>query len=167
MDKEYVRNKYQEVGTVLSDALKNSKTIEIVGEEENEELEAIIDTLTSLSESFKQEIDKLENSSEWDKLCIAFFGETNAGKSTLIESMRIMYNEEERRREILMQKEEYINTLREHCLDYEKLLEELQELNMFLDAKKHKYDIRLKFMAALYVFIGFFLGCLVSCFNFI
>ena len=33
-----------------------------------------------LSSEFKTEIDRLENSSEWDRFCMVFFGETNAGK---------------------------------------------------------------------------------------
>ena len=29
----------------------------------------------------------------WDKLMIAFFGETNAGKSTIIETFRILFKQ--------------------------------------------------------------------------
>lgn len=34
----------------------------------------------------------------WDNLVIAFFGETNAGKSTIIETMRILFDEERKKR---------------------------------------------------------------------
>ena len=40
------------------------------------------------------------NSTEWDKLVIAFFGETNAGKSTIIETFRILFDETERHKNI-------------------------------------------------------------------
>ena len=37
--------------------------------------------------------DLLEQSSEWDRFVIAFYGETNAGKSTLIEALRLLWKE--------------------------------------------------------------------------
>ena len=43
----------------------------------------------------------LEENSEWEKFTVAFFGETNAGKSTIIESLRILLNEKERERVIV------------------------------------------------------------------
>ena len=92
-----VKEKYDSVAGLLEEAVKKAETIELVGEEENAELSAINSTLRDVNNEFKLEIDKLESSSEWDKFCIAFFGETNAGKSTVIESLRIIYDEEQRR----------------------------------------------------------------------
>ena len=45
----------------------------------------IKDSMNKLSE--------IKTSARWDKLVIAFFGETNAGKSTIIETFRILFDE--------------------------------------------------------------------------
>ena len=61
----------------------------------------IVSRLEKINTEFQSEIEKLESSSEWEKFCIAFFGETNAGKSTIIESLRIIYNEKTRQVEMM------------------------------------------------------------------
>jgi hypothetical protein len=50
--------------------------------------------LTQYKSKTEQEIQELAQLSEWDVFTIAFYGETNAGKSTLIESLRILLGEE-------------------------------------------------------------------------
>ncbi len=42
-------------------------------------------------ENISEEIDNAMNLISWDNLVIAFFGETNAGKSTIIETFRILF----------------------------------------------------------------------------
>ncbi|GHQ77682.1 hypothetical protein JP0077_10150 [Helicobacter pylori] len=44
------------------------------------------------SESLK-ELESLKNNEEWEKFTIAFYGETGAGKSTLIECLRLFFRE--------------------------------------------------------------------------
>ncbi|MBR3619325.1 MAG: 50S ribosome-binding GTPase [Bacteroidaceae bacterium] len=44
----------------------------------------------------KDRVLEVKNGAVWDNLVIAFFGETNAGKSTIIETFRILFGEEER-----------------------------------------------------------------------
>nr|WP_232258969.1 GTPase [Helicobacter pylori] len=44
------------------------------------------------SESLK-ELENLKNNEEWEKFTIAFYGETGAGKSTLIECLRLFFKE--------------------------------------------------------------------------
>lgn len=131
-----VEKKYRDVQTVLEDALEKSKAIEVSGQAENVELQEIRKTLESLNGDFQKEIEKLKNSSEWDKFCIAFFGETNAGKSTIIESLRIIYDEETRRAEALAQQEEYRSLITKHCSDYQELISSLATVNVEL---KNKY----------------------------
>jgi hypothetical protein len=46
-----------------------------------------------LSAELKSNIESLSKNAEWDIFTIAFYGETNAGKSTIIETMRILLNE--------------------------------------------------------------------------
>ncbi len=44
------------------------------------------------SESLK-ELESLKNNEEWEKFTIAFYGETGAGKSTIIECLRLFFKE--------------------------------------------------------------------------
>jgi len=134
---EEVEKKYRDVQTVLEDALESAEAIQLAGQEENLELSEIRKTLDALNHEFKDEIDKLKNSSEWDKFCIAFFGETNAGKSTIIESLRIIYDEETRRAEAMAQKDGYRQLMAKHCENYKNLISSLEALNISL---KDKYE---------------------------
>jgi hypothetical protein len=139
-----IKEKYQDVGSSIEDALKKTNDINLSGEEENLELNNIRETLKSMNQDFKQEIKKLETSSEWDKFCISFFGETNAGKSTIIESLRIMFDEETRRAEINENKEKYINELRSHIKKYNDIISSLKEINSSIkDIRPKKTVIRI------------------------
>lgn len=132
-----VRQKYTDVGNILYDALNSAKSIELEGEEENVELIEIKSTLKSMNESFKEEIDKLEFSSEWDKFCMAYFGETNAGKSTLIDSLRIIYNDESRFIDSENTYKNFKATLKKHSEEYETLLAALKDINIQLQNSKY------------------------------
>lgn len=44
-------------------------------------------------------LDELQKNSEWDVYTLAFYGETNAGKSTLMETLRIILNEKTKQAE--------------------------------------------------------------------
>ncbi len=52
------------------------------------------DLLTKLHKQIQEELTILDKYSEWDTYTIAFYGETNAGKSTIIETLRILLGEE-------------------------------------------------------------------------
>ena len=138
MISEEVEKKYRDVQAVLGNALDKTNSVELAGQDENAELQGIRQTLESLNDEFQGEIEKLKTSSEWDKFCIAFFGETNAGKSTIIETLRIIYDEETRRAEALAQKEEYRSALEMHCEDYAALVTSLKEVNTSLKKKYGK-----------------------------
>lgn len=56
--------------------------------------------IVSCMEKAKNRIEEVRNGAIWDNLVIAFFGETNAGKSTIIETFRILFGEEERVRSL-------------------------------------------------------------------
>lgn len=74
------------------------------------------ETMTSL-DSMQRKVDsKLDNfkkNAEWKSFTIAFFGETNAGKSTLIEALRIMLGEDTR----LKQQQEYSSLAKKLNID--------------------------------------------------
>lgn len=54
------------------------------------------DLLNELNSNITDELNKLKAHSEWDTFTVAFYGETNAGKSTIIETLRILLSEPEK-----------------------------------------------------------------------
>ena len=60
--------------------------------------------LSSLENSIIKSEERLKEAKTgtvWDNLVIAFFGETNAGKSTIIETFRILFEDETRKQEMI------------------------------------------------------------------
>ena len=81
--------------------------------------------LKILKDEINEEYSELSKNAEWDRFTIAFYGETNAGKSTIIETLRLLLNEETKMRAIkkfreLQEKnnitEQAFNTLREEII---------------------------------------------------
>lgn len=66
---------------------------QLVGEKFNESKKI----LSFQQKDIERQIDELKCNAEWDYFTIAFFGETNAGKSTLIEVLRILLAEQTKR----------------------------------------------------------------------
>ena len=87
---------YERVQTDVSKALSDLSDINIASTKGNKHLEAVRETLTRLQENFSNEIDYLDSQAEWETFTMAFFGETNAGKSAIIESLRILFQEQDR-----------------------------------------------------------------------
>lgn len=58
-----------------------------------ESKESAISKLTTLQNELVVDLESLKKNADWDTFTIAFYGETNAGKSTLIETLRILLNE--------------------------------------------------------------------------
>lgn len=67
------------------------------GDSNNNELAEAMKAASERFEAHKNESDKilneLDKNAEWDALTIALYGETNAGKSTIIETLRILFGE--------------------------------------------------------------------------
>lgn len=58
-----------------------------------EDISTAIENLNILNDKLQTELEKLKADSEWKCFTIAFYGETNAGKSTLIEALRLQLGE--------------------------------------------------------------------------
>ena len=159
---EDIKEKYDAVGNILDDALEKTQSIQLNGEEENAELTAIISTLKDINSEFKLEIDKLEASSEWDRYCVAFFGETNAGKSTIIDSLRIIFDEEQRRAELANQEKEYVTALSKHCENYQELLSKLKEINSSLSTERKPNSLVAVLKGIGLVVLGIAIGLVLS-----
>lgn len=163
MPSQEILEKYEDVRSSLEKAIAVSDDIEISGEEENVELGYIRSTLNHLNSDFKAEIERLEKSSEWDKFCMAFFGETNAGKSTIIEALRIIYDEESRREEINKQSGQMQEELSKEKTKYLELVNALTQLNDSLpDPNRSKAKAVVK--GASLVIIGVVIGFAVAFF---
>ena len=95
---------YADISEGLGKAMKDVLSLNLDHREGKEEIEKIIGKLQGIQKHFDDELHQLEEHAEWDNFTLAFFGETNAGKSTIIESLRILFSEE--KRQILLQENE-------------------------------------------------------------
>lgn len=108
--------------------------------EAKEKQEEIKKGLDSIVNELEKKIKELKNNSEWDKFTIAFYGETNAGKSTLIETLRILLNEKEKLKDrekykeidncinsLKDEREVYDNKIKESVQKYEQALNSIME----------------------------------------
>ena len=94
--KSQFSNLYRDIDASIEVAFADMASLKVSSEKGKAQLDAQLQMLTQVRETFQHELKMLERHAEWDKLTVAFFGETNAGKSTIIESLRIMLDEEER-----------------------------------------------------------------------
>lgn len=91
--------------------------------------------LKILKDEINEEYSTLSKNAEWDRFTIAFYGETNAGKSTIIETLRLLLNEETKMRASkkfreLQEKnnitEQAFDTLQEEILKLENDIERIE-----------------------------------------
>lgn len=86
-----IENKYRELVKTLTDAYGQLENIEGDNPELKDLQGDLLEKLKTLILSTKNESEHSLKAIAWDRLVIAFFGETNAGKSTIIETFRIMF----------------------------------------------------------------------------
>ena len=87
---------YQDITKKLVQLVKTFQTevSVILDEDLRNEAKQKISEIDSLRREVDKSIKQLEQNSEWSNFTIAFYGETNAGKSTIIESLRLLLGEE-------------------------------------------------------------------------
>ncbi|MBQ4789000.1 hypothetical protein F131LOC_013460 [Pectobacterium versatile] len=88
---------YANVGRNIEQTLADIAGLHVENEDAKKQLNAMTAQLQILQNTFNQKLAYLQEHAEWDKFTLAFFGETNAGKSTIIESLRIVFDETSRR----------------------------------------------------------------------
>ena len=111
--------------------------MQLSDKEVQEKQEEIKKSLESIVYKLNSNINELKDNSEWDRFTIAFYGETNAGKSTLIETLRILLNEKEKLkdREKYQKIDENINSLKNEREVYDnKIKESVQKYEQALDS---------------------------------
>lgn len=89
---------YGDVADSIAAAMRELDALDVEHVQGKQEIGGMLERLRSMQAEFDDELRMLEEHAEWDKFTIAFFGETNAGKSTIIESLRILFKEESRQR---------------------------------------------------------------------
>lgn len=94
------------------------------------------DILVQLSEKIREEYSSLKRNTEWKRFTIALYGETNAGKSTVIEILRLLLKEETKQQEQEEFKkiekryhisEENFNAIRKIIMDSDQEIKTIQE----------------------------------------
>ena len=93
MDKrQVVEHEYNEFMDVIRSAVDKVDTSSFLNQQSKELktklLASLKEKLSCVQDSMKRSL----NDMRWDKLVISFFGETNAGKSTIIETFRILFD---------------------------------------------------------------------------
>lgn len=114
--------------------------MELSDKEAQEKQEEVKKALDSIVYKLNSNINELKDNSEWDKFTIAFYGETNAGKSTLIETLRILLNEKEKLKDrekykgidgcinsLKNEREVYDNKIKESVKKYEQALDSIMK----------------------------------------
>ena len=87
---EIIKNKIEEINAEIILPLNINNDVAKNLHNSSNQIKGILNSLQS-------EINNLEEHSEWEHYTISFIGETNAGKSTIIEALRIKYDEEEKK----------------------------------------------------------------------
>lgn len=151
-----------EISNLIAAIVKNEQFLDVnlVGGKLNESKQI----LSFQKKEIEQKMDELKCNSEWDYFTIAFFGETNAGKSTLIEVLRLLFSEKTKnelqakfnalKNEFLLDEEVYSqlkiadNEINNKILENNQKLKEieknytqkLEDYQKILNALKHEYN---------------------------
>lgn len=86
-------NQYSSLLHLLNEAHNSIVSLSPANDEIKKYVSVFEDILTRSIEDTKKRIEEIQTSMVWDHLVIAFFGSTNAGKSTIIETLRLKYEE--------------------------------------------------------------------------
>ncbi|WP_182057633.1 hypothetical protein [Pantoea sp. ME81] len=104
---------YADVGRNIEQTLADISELHVENEDGKKQLNVMRAQLQILQDNFNQKLDYLQRHAEWDKFTLAFFGETNAGKSTIIESLRIVFDETSRRQFLKKNQNDLLKTEQE------------------------------------------------------
>lgn len=87
-----IESLYRELQGLIRDTKRNVTELRGVNSSFNTIKQTIGETLNAQIELADKNLSKALNETVWNNLVIAFFGETNAGKSTIIETFRILFD---------------------------------------------------------------------------
>lgn len=78
------------------DKLKRVSDLSVKSDDVRETQQKIATFIDAQEKEMRQQITELKRLSEWDEFTVAFYGETNAGKSTMIDTLRSIMNDPEK-----------------------------------------------------------------------
>ncbi len=87
-----IEKAYQKLQQILKDTTDAVNNLQGVNTQFDIVKETVAKALEQQITEAKQELSSALKNTTWDNLVIAFFGETNAGKSTIIETFRILFD---------------------------------------------------------------------------
>ncbi len=88
-----MKNIYFNVEKSIKDLQKIFENTDGADERLREFNQKALEEFKNLESEGLKELESLKNNEEWENFTIAFYGETNAGKSTLIECLRLFFKE--------------------------------------------------------------------------
>lgn len=90
--KDNIEKAYSQLIEIINDAYSDIAGLKGVNRKFDEIKNNVVSVFNSQVKDAKDQLTKAKNETVWDNLVIAFFGETNAGKSTIIETFRILFD---------------------------------------------------------------------------
>ncbi len=91
--KQAIISAYNKLQYLLAETIKEVDNLIGINSQFSEIQNRIAQALRCKVDEAKKELSSALHFTTWDNLVIAFFGETNAGKSTIIETFRILFDE--------------------------------------------------------------------------
>ncbi len=88
-----MKNIYLDVEKSIKDLQKIFENADDRDERLKKSNQEALEVFQKLEFESLKELESLKNNEEWEKFTIAFYGETGAGKSTLIECLRLFFKE--------------------------------------------------------------------------
>ncbi|GAA8761214.1 hypothetical protein VN0418_08110 [Helicobacter pylori] len=89
-----MKNIYFDVEKSIKDLQKIFKNTDDKDEKLKQFNQEALEVFQKLERESLKELESLKNNEEWENFTIAFYGETGAGKSTLIECLRLFFKEQ-------------------------------------------------------------------------
>ena len=100
--KEEIKKAYKNLQDILQDTQWEVSDLNGVNSQFNTVKDKIAFAFDSKIKEAKRELNVALKDTVWDNLVIAFFGETNAGKSTIIETFRILFDDKRKKEDGLI-----------------------------------------------------------------
>lgn len=100
--KDEIKKAYKTLHDILQSTQLDVFDLNGVNSQFNTVKEKIAFAFDSKIKEAKKELDVALKDTVWDNLVIAFFGETNAGKSTIIETFRILFDDKRKKEDGLI-----------------------------------------------------------------
>lgn len=100
-NKQYMESAYSDLLNALNYSMNSVASISASSKMINEIKKPYLTAISQMIDECRNQLNLAMKTAIWDKLVIAFVGVTNAGKSTIIETFRILFDEPERKQALL------------------------------------------------------------------